>query len=100
MTGFCTFWNVFTPVVDATYEASGKHTYLPMTINSGTLVLVLVVFVVLYKHLAPRNHSAAVKELDEKITVIKSSGKTVIKLLVIVTMLSMSIATLKAIRFA
>ena len=66
--------------VDAAYEASDKHTYLPMTINGGTLILVLVVFAVLYKQLAPRTYS--VNELEsvnastvEKTTVIKSSGK-------------------------
>ena len=67
-------------IVDATYESSGKHTYLPMTINGGTLILVLLMFVVLYKQLAPRTHSASVKELNtttEKSTVIKSSGKAV-----------------------
>ena len=63
--------------VDATYESSGKHTYLPMTINGGTLILVLLMFVALYKQLTPRTLSASVKELNEKTTVIKSNGKTV-----------------------
>ena len=51
-----------------------------MTINGGTLILVLVVFAVLYKQLAPRTYS--MNELEsvnastvEKTTVIKSSGK-------------------------
>ena len=39
---------------DATYEVSGKHTYLPMTITSVLYGVVALIFIACYKQLAPR----------------------------------------------
>jgi hypothetical protein len=36
------------------YEQTGKHTFLPLSITNATILLVLVALAVLYKDLAPR----------------------------------------------
>ena len=38
-----------------TYELSGKHTYLSMSIITGSLVIMLLLLAALYKELAPRS---------------------------------------------
>ena len=40
---------------DWAYEATSKHTYAIMTINSSTLVFVLGLLLLLYKKLAPKS---------------------------------------------
>ena len=62
-------------VVDASYEASGKHTFVPMSIMNGTLVLMLVAFAVLYKELAPRTHAVSGEKSEENAAIIKSKSK-------------------------
>lgn len=44
----------FIPVVVESYELTGKHTYLPMSITMGCILILLLFLVVLYKDLAPR----------------------------------------------
>ena len=39
------------------YEQTGKHTYLPMSITMVTVLVTLVALVVLYKVLAPRYYT-------------------------------------------
>ena len=41
-----------------TYELTGKHTYLCMSVTAGCLVVLLVLLAGLYKELGPRSRSS------------------------------------------
>ena len=55
----------FLSAVDATYELSGKHTYLPMGITAGTYVVTLAIFVAFYKQLTPRVYVTQRGDVEE-----------------------------------
>ena len=40
---------------DWTYETTDKHTYAVMTVKSSTLLLVLILLLVFYKHIGPKS---------------------------------------------
>ena len=39
------------------YELSGKHTYVPMSINAVCLIVLLVLLAAFYKELAPKSNA-------------------------------------------
>ena len=68
----------FPHVADATYEATGKHTYLPMTIMSVLFGVVALIFIACYRQLAPRSlkHEQSDEIKDEAtIALIEYKGK-------------------------
>ena len=48
-------------VVVESYELTGKHTYLPMSITIGCLVVVLLALAALFKDLGPRSNQREMK---------------------------------------
>ena len=58
----------FIPIVVESYERTGRHTYLPMSITIGCLLVLLVYLMSLYKHLAPRVTHSEVKEATNAVS--------------------------------
>ena len=53
---------ILIPIVVESYEMTGRHTYLPMSITIGFLLVLLLCLVALYKELAPTVIRSEVKE--------------------------------------
>ena len=59
---------ILIPIVVESYEMTGRHTYLPMSITIGCLLVLLLCLVALYKELAPRVIRSEVKEASNAVS--------------------------------